>query len=259
MEAPATAAFLTMAGAMAMEVPGREGALDGYPAQPTGLGVGMDRGRYALSAAGIPAAAAGVTGMIMTMGRAGRRSGLSRVQQVAAVPAGIPGSIVSRAPKRTNRKGGTRRNGLRTEATSSPGIPGRPAEGVPFKAPRSASRVATGTAAVSVPAEAVSGPEAAAAAGRTDRSPGPDISRGDLQRASSPLKNRARQRIRSPRWFWMSGCAVGLVTGTPAGGGPYSSRLRCAAVEGLDLLLCCASPCGRIPRRATSPGYSTGS
>ena len=184
MEASAPAAFLMMAGAMAMEVHGREGASDGYPARPTGLGPGMDRGWCALSAAGIPAAAAGVTGMIMTMGTAGRRSGLSRVQQVAAVPAGMPGSIVSRTPKRTNRKGGTRRNGLRTEATSSPGIPGRPVEGVPFRAPRSASRAASGTAAVSGPVEAASGPVEAAVAGRT-RDPAKTCSATGPKRAAA--------------------------------------------------------------------------
>ena len=34
---------------------------------------------------------------------------------------------------------------------------------------------------------------------------------------------------------WVSGCAVCLGDGSPAGGGPYSRGLRCAAVEGLDL------------------------
>lgn len=166
MRVPATLVFRMMAGAMAMEVTGREGESDGDPAQPTGRGDGMDRGRYARSAAGTPAAAVAVRTMIM--GTAGRRSGRSRVQQGAALPAGMKGCIVSRTPKRMNRKVGTRRNGLRTKATSSPGIPGRPAEGVPFRAPRSGSRAATGTTAVSGPAEAATGPGAAAAAGRTD-------------------------------------------------------------------------------------------
>jgi hypothetical protein len=72
------------------------------------------------------------------------------------------------------------------------------------------------------------------------------------------LKNRARQWIRSP-WWLDEPLRCGLVTGSPAGGRPYSSGLSCVAVEGPDLLLCCASPFGRMPRRATSPGFSTGS
>lgn len=159
-----------MAGAMATEVRGREGALAGYPARPTGQEAGMDRGLYALSAAGIPAAAAVVSGM--TMATADRRNGRSRAHRGEAVRAGMPVCIVSRTPKRMNRKVGIPRIGLRTEATSSPGIPGKPAEGVPCRAPRSAGRAATGTAAASGPAEAESGPGAVAAAGRTKRAPG---------------------------------------------------------------------------------------
>jgi hypothetical protein len=72
------------------------------------------------------------------------------------------------------------------------------------------------------------------------------------------LKNRARQRIRSPWWLdERLGC--GFVTRSPAGGGPCPRRLRCAAVEGPDLLICCALPCGRIPRFAASQGFSTAS
>jgi hypothetical protein len=184
-----------MAGAMATEVRGREGVLAGYPARPTGQEAGMDRGLYARSAAGIPAAAAGVTGM--TMATAGCLNGRSRVQRREAVRAGMPGCIVSRTPKRMNRKVGIPGNGLRTEATSSPGIPGKPAEGDPCRAPKSAGRAATGTAAASGPVEAVSGPGAAAAAGRTKRAPGNRISRAGPQHVK--LLRRKTERPRPSR------------------------------------------------------------
>ena len=73
------------------------------------------------------------------------------------------------------------------------------------------------------------------------------------RRVSSLLKNPARHRILFREELKERLCR-GVVKGSPAGGGPCSRGLRCAAAEGLDLLLCCALPCGRISRRAAAPG-----
>jgi hypothetical protein len=45
----------------------------------------------------------------------------------------------------------------------------------------------------------------------------------------------------------------------PAGGGPFSIRLRCSSVKGLDLFLRHASPDEKMTCRATLHGFSTGS
>lgn len=50
-----------------------------------------------------------------------------------------------------------------------------------------------------------------------------------------------------------------LLKESPPGGGPFSPRLRCSSVEGPDLLHRCALPWGKMPRRAPSPGFPTGS
>jgi hypothetical protein len=76
--------------------------------------------------------------------------------------------------------------------------------------------------------------------------------------SGNQLKNRTRQRILVFEWL-EEGLRRGGLQRSPAGGGPSSRGLRCDAVEGPDLLLCRASPCGSIPRRAAGPGSSTGS